>query len=144
MDIPSRGSKEERIRIPCGYKLIYRVMDIINKTELGKYVSVCKVQSYVACQRGTSGRRVRSDGGSGAVGARGELGAQAEGEREAEAEGEAEGVPLTITPPLDEHRLDAEESEIGRKGLSQRLERGCGVGLPGSWCGTPLPSLGPG
>jgi len=41
MDIPSRGSEEERIRIPCGYELIYRVTDIINKTELGKYVSVC-------------------------------------------------------------------------------------------------------
>jgi len=40
MGIPSRGSKEERIRIPCGYELIYRVTDIINKTELGKYVSV--------------------------------------------------------------------------------------------------------
>jgi len=40
MDIPSRGSKEERIRIPCGYELIYGVTDIINKTELGKYVSV--------------------------------------------------------------------------------------------------------
>ena len=41
MNIPSRGSEEERIRIPCGYELIYRVMDIIiNKTELGKYVSV--------------------------------------------------------------------------------------------------------
>jgi len=36
----SRGSKEERIRIPCGYGLIYRVTDIINKTEIGKYVSV--------------------------------------------------------------------------------------------------------
>jgi len=40
MNIPSRGSEEERIRIPCGYELIYRVTDIINKTELGKYVSV--------------------------------------------------------------------------------------------------------
>jgi len=40
MNIPSRGSEEERIRIPCRYGLIYRVMDIINKTELGKYVSV--------------------------------------------------------------------------------------------------------
>jgi len=38
MNIPGRGSEEERIRIPCGYELIYRVMDIINKTELGKYV----------------------------------------------------------------------------------------------------------
>jgi len=40
MNIPSRGSEEERIRIPCRYGLIYRVMDIINKTEIGKYVSV--------------------------------------------------------------------------------------------------------
>jgi len=40
MNIPSRRSKEERIRIPCGYGLIYRVMDIINKTKIDKYVSV--------------------------------------------------------------------------------------------------------
>jgi len=40
MNIPSRGSEEVRIRIPCGYELIYRVTDIINKTELGKYLSV--------------------------------------------------------------------------------------------------------
>jgi len=40
MNIPSRGSEEERIRIPCRYGLIYRVTDIINKTELGKYMSV--------------------------------------------------------------------------------------------------------
>jgi len=40
MNIPSRGSEEERIRIPCGYGLIYRVTDIINKTEISKYVSV--------------------------------------------------------------------------------------------------------
>jgi len=33
----------------------------------------------------------------------GKSGAGAEGEREAEVEGEAGGVPLTITPPLDEH-----------------------------------------
>ena len=55
----------------------------------------------MARQCGTSGRWVRSDGGSEAVGAmlRGELGAGAEGEWEAEveAEGEAGGVPLTWT-----------------------------------------------
>ena len=34
----SRESKEERIRIPCGYGQIYRVTDIINKTEIGKYI----------------------------------------------------------------------------------------------------------
>jgi len=32
----------------------------------------------------------------------------------------------------------------GGKGLSRRLECRCGVGLPGSWYGTPLPSLGRG
>ena len=37
------------------------------------------------------------------------------------AEAEAEGVPLTITPPLDEHRLDAEESEIGHKGIELKV-----------------------
>ena len=40
MNIPSRGSEEERIRIPCGCGLIYRVTDIINKTEINKYMSV--------------------------------------------------------------------------------------------------------
>ena len=55
----------------------------------------------MARQGGTSRRRVGNDGGSGAVGARGEPGAgaevEAEGEREAEAEVEegAGGVPLT-------------------------------------------------
>ncbi len=79
--------------------LIYRVTDIINKTEIGKYMSVhvsmCKVLSYMACQRGTSRKRVGSNGGSGAVGARGEPG----GEREVEGkvEGKAEGVPLTTS-----------------------------------------------
>jgi len=68
--------------------------------------STCKVPSYVARQRGTSRRRVGSNGGSGAVGvlSRSEPGARAEGEREAEAEVEAEaeaegkvgGVPLTV------------------------------------------------
>ena len=53
----------------------------------------------MARQCSTSGRRVGSDGGSGAVGARGELGAGAEGEQEVEGEGEGEagGVPLTLT-----------------------------------------------
>jgi len=53
---------------------------------------MCKVPSYVAHQHGTSGRRVGSDGGSRAVGARGKLGVGAEGEWEVEAG----GVPLTI------------------------------------------------
>jgi len=55
---------------------------------------------------------------------------------EVEEGGEAGGVPLTITLPPDEHRLDAEESEI--KGLSQRSGRRYGMGLLGSWCGTLL------
>ena len=55
----------------------------------------------MAHQRGISRRWVRSDGRSGAVGARGEPGARAEGEREAaaEAEAEVEGVPLTPATP---------------------------------------------
>ena len=40
-----------------------------------------------------------AEGGSGVMGARGESGVGAE----AEVEWEAGGVPLTITPPLDEH-----------------------------------------
>jgi len=39
MNIPSRGSKEERIRISCKYGLIYRVTDIINKP---KSVNTCQ------------------------------------------------------------------------------------------------------
>jgi len=51
----------------------------------------------VARQCGTSGRRVGSNGGSGAVGvtSRGEPGAGAEGEWEAGAGAVAEAVPLT-------------------------------------------------
>jgi len=45
----------------------------------------------VARQHSTSGRRIRSDGGSGAVGARGKPGAG--GEREAEGKGKGKGVP---------------------------------------------------
>jgi len=55
----------------------------------------------------------------------------AEGEREAEVEGEAGGVPLTITPPLDEHRLDAEESEIGQKGIKPEARVQMQRGAPG-------------
>jgi len=69
MDIPSRGSKEERIRIPCGYELIYRVTDIINKTELGYYVSVC-VRYRVTWHASVA----LAEGRSEAVGARGEPG----------------------------------------------------------------------
>ena len=113
--------------------LIYRVTDIINKTEIGKYMSVhvsmCKVLSYVAHQRGTSGKRVGSNGGLGAIGARGELGVGAGDEWE--AEGEAEGVPLTITPSLDKHQLDAEESEIGWKGIEPKARAQMQHGAPG-------------
>jgi len=58
---------------------------------------MCKVQSYVACQCSTSGKRVGRDGGSEVIGAMlgGKSGAGAEGEQEAEAE----GVPLTVTMP---------------------------------------------
>ena len=54
-------------------------------------------------------------------------GAEAEGRRESEAEAEdewaseAEGAPLTITPPLDTHRLDAEESGLGQKGIEPKV-----------------------
>jgi len=83
----------------------------------------------VACQCGTSGRRVGSSGGSEVVGAmlRGDPGAGAEGEQkvevkaEAEVGGEAGGVSLTITPPPDEHQLNAEESEIRRKGMEPKV-----------------------
>jgi len=94
MNIPSRGSKEERIRISCEYGLIYRVTDIINKTEVSKYVSV-RVRYRVTWHASMA----LAEGGLGAVGARGELGAGVEGEWEVEveagAEAEAEGVPLT-------------------------------------------------
>ena len=52
-------------------------------------------------------------------------------EAEGESEGESEGVPLTITPPLDEHRLDAEESEIGRKGIEPKVRARMRCGAPG-------------
>jgi len=69
--------------------------------------------------------------GLGAVGAtsRGKLGA------------EAGGVPLT--PPLQTSINSMwKRVKSGGRGLSRRLECGCGVGLLGSCCGTPLPSLG--
>jgi len=87
----------------------------------------------VARQRGTSGRWLGSNGGSGAVGVTsgGGPGAGAEGEWEAEGEGEVGGVPLTITPPLDEHQLDAEESEIGLKGIEPKARARMRHGAPG-------------
>ena len=48
-------------------------------------------------------------------------------------ESEAEGVPLTITPPLDEHQLDAEESEIGRKGIELKVRAWMCRGAPRQW-----------
>ena len=44
-------------------------------------------------------------------------GAEAEDGRESEAE----GVPLTITPPLDKHRLNVEGSGIGWKGIEPKV-----------------------
>ena len=59
---------------------------------------MCKVLTYVARQRGTSGRQVGSNGGSGAVGvtSRGELGAGAEGEQEVEVVVGAEAEPVWL------------------------------------------------
>jgi len=51
-------------------------------------------------------------------------------EVKAEAEAEVGGVPLTITPPLDKHRLDAEESEIGRKGIELKVRARMRCGAP--------------
>jgi len=62
---------------------------------------------------------------------KGEPGAGAEGEWETEEEGEAGGVPLTITLPLDEHRLDAEESEIWQKGIELKARAWMWCGAPG-------------
>ena len=65
------------------------------------------------------------------------VGAGAEGRRESEAEAEdrraseAEGVPLTITPPLDKHRLDAEGSGIRRKGIEPKVRARMRRGAPG-------------
>ena len=41
------------------------------------------------------------------------------------------GFPLTITPPLDKHRLDAEESGIGRKGIEPKVRVRMRRGAPG-------------
>ena len=54
-----------------------------------------------------------------------------EAEVKMEAEGEAGGVPLTITPPPDEHRLNAEESEIRRKGIEPKVRVQMRRGAPG-------------
>ncbi len=83
----------------------------------------------MARQRSTSRKQVGSNGGLGAIGARGELGVGARGERK--VEGKAEGIPLTITPPLDEHQLDAEESEIRWKGIEPKARAQMQHGAPG-------------
>jgi len=77
----------------------------------------------MARQCGTSGRRVRSDGGSGEVGARGEPGVGG-------GRGSGRGSPYNH-PPLDEHRLDAEESEIGQKGIEPKARARMRRGAPG-------------
>ena len=85
-----------------------------------------------------SGRQkaeVEAEGGSGSGRRKAEGGrrkAEAEGgRRKRKAEAEAEGVPLTITPPLDEHRLDAEESETGQKGIEPKARARMRRGAPG-------------
>jgi len=77
-------------------------------------------QNYI--DSGINGRRVGSSGGSGAMGAmlRGKPG----------AEGEAGGVLLTITPPPDEHRLNAKESEIKQKGIEPKVRAWMWHGAP--------------
>jgi len=94
--------------------------------------------AYVSCQRVISGRQVGREAGQEQVAydvmrlkvlwkrdkvAGSEAGAEDGWELEAEDgwESEAEGVPLTITPPLDKHRLDAEESGIGQKGIEPKV-----------------------
>jgi len=46
--------------------------------------------------------------------------------------GKGKGFPLQSPPPLDEHRLHAEESEIGRKGIELKARA--------QWRGTTLRS----
>jgi len=40
------------------------------------------------------------------------------------------GFPLQSPPPLDEHQLDAEESEIGRKGIEPKVRARMQRGAP--------------
>jgi len=91
---------------------------------------------YVSCQRVISGRWVGREVGQErvvydvmrlkALRKRDEV-----AEAGAGAEAEAEGVPLTITLSLDEHRLDAEESEIGWKGIEPKVRARMRRGAPG-------------
>jgi len=74
----------------------------------------------MSCQRVMSGRRVGREAGRERV-AYDVMRPKALRKRDEVAGAEAEGVPLTITPPLDEHRLDAEESGIGRKGIEPKV-----------------------
>jgi len=96
--------------------------------------------AYVSCQRVISGRQVGREAGREqvvydvmrpkALRKRDEM-AGAGVEVEGGQESEAEGVPLTITPPLDKHRLDAEESEIGWKGIEPKVRARMRRGAPG-------------
>jgi len=90
----------------------------------------------VSCQRVISGRQVGREVGQERV-AYDVMQPKALRKRDemagAGAEAEAEGVPLTITPPLDEHQLDAEESEIGRKGIELKVRAWMCRGAPRQW-----------
>jgi len=81
----------------------------------------------MAHQCGTSGRQVGSNGRSEVVGAtlRGEPGAGGRSGR-----GSGRGSPYN-TPPLDEHQLDGEESEIGQKGIEPKVKVQMWRGAPG-------------
>ena len=61
--VPSRGSEEKRIRI-C-----LQAWSNIQEISL-KSIDTCKVQPHIACQRGTSGKRIELDGGSETVAGR--------------------------------------------------------------------------
>jgi len=74
----------------------------------------------MSCQHVMSRRRVGREAGQERV-AYDVMRLKALRKRDEVAGVEAEGVPLTITPPLDEHRLDAEESGIGRKGIEPKV-----------------------
>jgi len=84
---------------------------------------MCKVQNHVARQCGTSRKQVGRDGRSEAEGVISGVKVEDEWEAEmgAEAEGGARGVPLTITPPPDEHQLNAEERAIEQKEIEPEV-----------------------
>ena len=78
----------------------------------------------MARQRGTSGRWVGSSGRSGAVGvmSRGKPGGKS-------GRGSGRGSPYNH-PPLDKHRLNAEESETRRKGIEPKARARMWRGAP--------------